>query len=283
MNARASCPLSFSTLGTPGRSVSELIELAQRFDLGGIDLRLADEGGELSPHMSLRQVLELGQRLRDAGLEVPSLYCYCRPEPTADRWQAAYRDELSRLLELGAAVGAGYIRSFGVPLAAGRPAEHSDELVSDVAAAALEALGAGPAGVGVVLQNHAGTSGALECAAIARAVSRSNFGLAYSPDHVVAHEPESVEQQVARVGPWTRILYVSDLRASTDAAGSVAYHPCLVGEGVVPLRPATEALVAEGFVGYVSLKWEKLWHPELPDVEAAMTPFVSLFRSHLAT
>ena len=103
--------------------------------------------------------------------------------------------------------------------------------------------------------------------------------MAYAPDHVVAHEPERVEEQLAAVTPWTRILCVSDLRPSTDATDVRALRPCLVGEGVVPLRAGTEALEARGFDGYVSLKWEKRWHPGLPDIEVAMARFVDLYRA----
>jgi sugar phosphate isomerase/epimerase len=43
----------------------------------------------------------------------------------------------------------------------------------------------------------------------------------------------------------------------------------LLGEGDLPLRDQFAALRDLGYTGYLSLEWEKAWHPELPNPEVA--------------
>jgi len=53
-----------------------------------------------------------------------------------------------------------------------------------------------------------------------------------------------------------------------------ARHPftyVLPGEGQFPIRSLLDMLHADNFDGPVSLEWEKLWHPYLPGLDAALT------------
>jgi sugar phosphate isomerase/epimerase len=52
-----------------------------------------------------------------------------------------------------------------------------------------------------------------------------------------------------------------------------ARHPftyVLPGDGEFPMAPLIAALRADGFDGPVSLEWEKMWHPYLPSLDAAL-------------
>ena len=53
-----------------------------------------------------------------------------------------------------------------------------------------------------------------------------------------------------------------------------ARHPftyVLPGAGEFPMAPLRAELRAAGFAGPVSLEWERLWHPYLPSLDAALT------------
>ena len=53
-----------------------------------------------------------------------------------------------------------------------------------------------------------------------------------------------------------------------------ARHPftyVLPGDGEFPVSPLLAALQADGFDGPVSLEWERMWHPYLPSLDAALT------------
>ena len=44
---------------------------------------------------------------------------------------------------------------------------------------------------------------------------------------------------------------------------------CLPGQGDIPLKGIVELLQANGYDGFLSLEWEKRWHPALPSMADA--------------
>jgi sugar phosphate isomerase/epimerase len=79
---------------------------------------------------------------------------------------------------------------------------------------------------------------------------------------------ESPEQSVADLGKSIAYVHVKDGRPRTDT--SEGWELCLINEGIVPLREAFSALKHDGYDGYLSLEWEKKWHPDLADPEIAL-------------
>ena len=43
-----------------------------------------------------------------------------------------------------------------------------------------------------------------------------------------------------------------------------------LGEGDVPVRESLAALRASGYAGWLTVEWEKRWHPELEEPEIAL-------------
>jgi len=43
-----------------------------------------------------------------------------------------------------------------------------------------------------------------------------------------------------------------------------------LGEGEVPVRESLAALAAVGYDGWLTVEWEKRWHPELAEPEVAL-------------
>jgi sugar phosphate isomerase/epimerase len=54
------------------------------------------------------------------------------------------------------------------------------------------------------------------------------------------------------------------------------YEYVLPGEGEAPVSKILEALNKVSYKGFISLEWEKRWHPELPDLEQALPLFREL-------
>ena len=52
----------------------------------------------------------------------------------------------------------------------------------------------------------------------------------------------------------------------------------LLGQGIIPLQNAFTALKKMKYDGYVSLEWEKMWHPEIEDPEVAFPQAISYMR-----
>ena len=52
----------------------------------------------------------------------------------------------------------------------------------------------------------------------------------------------------------------------------------LLGKGIVPLDEAFSELKRMRYSGYVSLEWEKTWHPELEEPEIAFPQAIEYMR-----
>jgi sugar phosphate isomerase/epimerase len=71
-------------------------------------------------------------------------------------------------------------------------------------------------------------------------------------------------------------IHVKDGRPNGSLPGD--WELCLLNEGMVPLREAFSALRHSGYDGYLSLEWEKLWHPEIAEPEIALLQAAPLLR-----
>lgn len=73
---------------------------------------------------------------------------------------------------------------------------------------------------------------------------------------------ETPEDAVRTLGSRIDLVHVKDAR---DDGELVA-----LGEGEVPVRESLAALAAAGYDGWLTVEWEKRWHPELADPKVAL-------------
>ena len=72
----------------------------------------------------------------------------------------------------------------------------------------------------------------------------------------------------AAIGAQTVHIHVKD---SVSRPGPrLPYSYVLPGEGEFPMAPLMARLRADAYGGVLSLEWERLWHPDLPPIEAAL-------------
>ena len=53
----------------------------------------------------------------------------------------------------------------------------------------------------------------------------------------------------------------------------------LLGKGDTPILQAVDLLYKDGFKGFYSFEWEKLWHPDIADPELALADYSRLMRA----
>ena len=61
----------------------------------------------------------------------------------------------------------------------------------------------------------------------------------------------------------------------------LAIAPVLLGEGEVPVRDMLERLAAGGYPHWISVEWEKRWHPEIEEPEVALPQHLDLLTKWL--
>jgi sugar phosphate isomerase/epimerase len=63
-------------------------------------------------------------------------------------------------------------------------------------------------------------------------------------------------------------VQVKDARRSVAHKGG--WQLVSLGEGEVPVREIIRLLAAGGYEGYLSVEWEKYWHPDIEEPEIAL-------------
>jgi len=80
---------------------------------------------------------------------------------------------------------------------------------------------------------------------------------------------ESPEDTWRAIGSRVVHIHVKDSVSKPDGKNPYTYVPC--GQGEFPMRALRHALIQDAYRGVVSLEWERLWHPELPSLDHALS------------
>jgi fatty-acyl-CoA synthase len=55
----------------------------------------------------------------------------------------------------------------------------------------------------------------------------------------------------------------------------------LLGDGDIPVEEGLRLLRAIGYEGWISVEWEKKWHPEIAEPEVAFPQYMRVLRKYL--
>lgn len=263
--------LAFSTLAFPGRPLAEVAAAGRSYGYDGIELRLVD-GELIDPGMEAAERERVKKAVDQAGLPVVAVDSSIRltdedPGPV-----------IASFLELANAWEAPVVRVFGGNLPE-EPAARSERLRA--AARVLEAAAplAERLGVGIGLETHDSFSASATVAEVLALVPSPVVGAVWDSHH--PHRMgETPEQIYGNFGERILLAQVKDARRSEEQDSG--WQLVLLGEGEVPVREMLELLVRHGYPGWVSVEWEKRWHPEIEEPEVALPQHLELLRRWLA-
>jgi fatty-acyl-CoA synthase len=71
-------------------------------------------------------------------------------------------------------------------------------------------------------------------------------------------------------------VHLKDARRTTDG-----WQLVLLGEGDIPVKDGLRLLHDAGYGDFVSVEWEKKWHPEIPDPEVAFPQHMAVLRGYV--
>jgi len=270
-------PLAFSTLGCPGASLAQVVALARVSGATGLELRAAD-GEIVHPGMPPGGRRAVAAALSDAGLAVLALASYVRVcAPGEDGREGTVDAELASAVDLAADLGAANVRVF--PGAGLQPALEGP-VPADMAAA--DARGARRLNAGAGLARERGVTLALEthdshprAADLARILAGVDPGAPVKVIWDLMHpwrHGEAPERTAGLLADW---LAYAQYKDGERIPGTSDATPALPGKGSLPLRRmqrlASGIAAAHGDLDpWMSLEWEKAWHPELPPLADAL-------------
>jgi sugar phosphate isomerase/epimerase len=244
-------PLAFSTLACPDWSLERAAEMAQTHGYAGIELRLLD-GQTIEADIGPAARRRVRTVLEAAGLPAVALDTSVR----LAGGDGAAR-ELRSLLELAAEWGSPMVRVFGGD-APGGPAAMATVLEAAVPDA--ERLG-----VSIAVETHDALSSARAVADLLALVPSPAAGALWDVLHTwrMGEAPDLVARLF---GDRLLHVHVKDGRPR----GGADWELVPLGEGTVPMARSLRALRDGGYRGWLSVEWEKRWHPELAEPEVAL-------------
>jgi sugar phosphate isomerase/epimerase len=260
--------IAFSTLAFPDATLATAVSLGRSSGYGGVELRLVD-GELIDASMPAAARAEVKRTVAAAGLPIVAVDSSIRltsddPGP-----------ELRQFLELASDWEAPLVRVFGGALPGDEPARRSR--LAEAARVLEEAVGlAERLGVAIGVETHDAFSASSVVAELLAMVESERVGAVWDSHHPyrVGEEPAEIYQNIGR---RTLLAQVKDARRAPDREDG--WQLVLLGEGEVPVREMLRLLVAGGYEGWISVEWEKRWHPEIEEPQVALPQHLKLLET----
>jgi sugar phosphate isomerase/epimerase len=253
--------IAFSTLAFPDATLASAVSLGRRWGYAGIELRLID-GQLIDPAMPAADRARVRRTL--AGLPVVAVDSSIRL--TGDDPGA----QLGRFLELASDWEAPLVRVFGGELAAGARDPQARQRRLRAAAAVLDSNVplARRLGVAIGVETHDDFSASSVVAELLAMCDPEWVGAVWDSlhPHRAGERPADV---YANLGERILLAQVKDARRIPGSGGD-DWQLVLLGEGEVPVRQMLGLLRAGGYRRWISVEWEKRWHPEIEEPEVAL-------------
>jgi sugar phosphate isomerase/epimerase len=252
--------LAFSTLACPGWSLERVVEAAGQYGYDGVELRLID-GETIAPDIDAAERRRVRSLLHGAGLPVVAVDSSIRlAGADPDRAVA----DLRAFLDLAAEWESPLVRVFGGELPAGQaPDAALDAMARPLAAVAPDAE---RRGIAIGIETHDAFSSARPVAALLSRVESPAVGALWDVLHT-CRMGETPDEVADLLGERLLHVHVKDGRGET---GAVSWELTLLGEGDVPMAGILGALRAHGYRGWLTVEWEKKWHPEIAEPDVAL-------------
>lgn len=265
--------LSFSTVGCPKWSWSDIVTCAVDLGYNGIEIRGVGDDLFL-PDARVFQPENLPKTRAD--LEKHGLAVSCLASdvllhnPTQDA-QAT----LERYISLAQGLGAKGIRVLGDTW--GEPGQNVDAALAEERLNALAPL-AENAGIELWIETNGIWADTTRLRAMLDRIASPAVGVVWDIHHPVRYFNESPEATAANIGALTRHVHVKD--SDINESGELVYK--MLGYGSLPVMPCLKALHALGYGGYVSMEWVKRWNQDLEDAGIVFSHFAYQMRRYLS-
>lgn len=269
---------AFSTLACPGWNIEQVIDSATRYGYDGIELRLLD-GKIIDPLADRQEVIAAVANCRAHGIEVCVLDTSCRFNIASTRERALQGDDLLRWISLAHEVQVPILRIFGGASQDNSNNGNTQDVTKDEDYRVVESLrdavhDAEQAKITIALETHDAFSSARRVSHVIGMVA-SPYVAAIWDSHHPYRIGESMQEVLTVLSGHIAHVHVKDARKT----GNNDWQLVLMGEGEVPVREQLQLLQQAGYDGYVSVEWEKKWHPEIAEPEIALPQHIKWLKN----
>ena len=257
--------LSFSTLGCPDFTWTDIYSVAKDFGFDGVEMRglggdIFDVHAKPFSDEGLPETLTLLKKLR---LEIPCLSSGCSLQ-FEDKAEESIR-EITDYIDLAAKLHTPYVRVMG-DLTAAPSVPVDDEVVLK----GLRRLApiAEEKGVTLLVETNGAYSDTKRLLNLLTRVESDFVAALWDVHHPYRYAGETPEQTVQDLGAYIKYIHIKD---SVMENGKVSYR--MMGEGDMPIDDIMLALRSINYEGYISLEWLKSYAPQLSDAGIVFPQF----------
>jgi len=258
--------LAFTTLGCPDWSYKKILDEAQKLGYTGLEIRGIE--GEMRadklPQFFPENLDKTKAELKEKGLKIVGFGSSVRFHDNYDE----SIEEGKLAIDVCSLAGIPVIRVFGDQVV-------SDETIPTVIKG-LKILCEHAKGKNVLLllEIH-GTFNTLEnvMPVVEGMKGIPEFGILWDVAHSDKTYGAKWMEFYTAIKPYIHHIHFKDHKHVGDE-----FKLCMVGEGDIPLGDIYKTLMKDGYSGWISLEWEKKWHPDLPEPEVAFPEFVKFMK-----
>lgn len=269
--------LSFSTLGCPDWSFTEIAGFAQQNGYTGIELRGIQrqidllQCKEFSSTDGIKVTLAL---MKEKGLRFVNLGSSATMHFAEGAERNKNLDDGKRYIDLAQQLSCPYIRVFPNNL----PKDKDKKETIDRIAKGLDELGnyAKSSGVKVLMETHGDLVHTDDILLVMQQAANTNVGIIWDVTNMYAITKQPPAEVYPLIKQYIHHTHIKDAKLSAD--GKIDY--VFLGQGDIPIFDALDLLQKGGYKGFYSFEWEKLWHPEIAASELALADYPQAIANH---
>ena len=270
--------LSFSTLGCPDWEFQKIVDFATANNYTGIELRGIKRELDLTKcdEFKTPQVIQQTMSLlKQKDLHFVDLGSSCNLHIADASERKKNLDEGRTFIDLAKQLHCPYIRVFPNIF----PKDQEKNATMDRMISGLLELGdhAKGSNVTVLMETHGDMVHSEDIEKVMTSALHPHVGLVWDVANMWSITKEPPVDVYKKLKKYIRHTHIKDGKMVN---GSIQY--VLLGEGDVPIFSAIDALHKDGYRGYYSFEWEKLWHPEIAEPQIALADYPIKMKHHFA-
>ena len=268
--------LAFSTLGCPDWTFEQIINFASSHGYSGIEVRGIQRQLDLTKCSAFNTVENIKATIKlmeDKNLRFVDLGSSCTLHFAAGAERSKNLDEGKRFIDLAQQITCPYIRVFPNSF----PKEQTKEVTIELIANGLVELAEHAKGsnVSVLIESHGDLVKISDLETVMNAAAHAHVGMVWDITNMWVVTKEQPLEMYTRLKKYIRHTHIKDAKL---VEGKPQYT--LLGKGEVPIIQAIDILSKDGYSGYYSFEWEKLWHPEIAEPEIALADYINVMEQH---
>ncbi|WP_058485361.1 sugar phosphate isomerase/epimerase family protein [Defluviitalea phaphyphila] len=266
--------LAFSTLGCPTWSWDKIVSEAEKNGYDGIEIRGIKEEMYLPKAKILLKAnhQKLLSDLTERNLSITNLGSGASFHDSK-KYEASIK-EGKEYIDLAYDLKIPYVRIFGDKIPEPDKKQETIELISKGINTLCEY--ASHKNVICLLETHGDIVSLETLIPIIDRIKYDNFGIIWDIGHTYKIYGEDISDFLNKMWPYIKHVHIKDLTLIDDKL-----ELCMIGDGVIPIPEIIKELKIRNFKGYVSLEWEKRWHPNLEDPSVVIPFYAKYMREYL--